>query len=361
MAAPSTGGGGGPSFDEFFHGVSQQESGGNYGAINAGSGALGKYQIMPGNVPAWSEKYLGVKWTPQQFLGDPYKQDALAKAVLQNYYDKWGARGAASAWYSGNPALNLNYNPQKGGPSIGAYVDQVLGKSMGYPGTPGTAYQSAAQVPVTTVDNTVNAKAQAQEKLRVPGSAGVGAVSSPGIDAVTSPGAASVGTRGVQVVGEQAPTPRTATSGTNPPTAPAGPTGAATGAAALAISAGQKWLGVPYVFGGGNANGPSRSPLANGNFNDVGFDCSGFVQYALASAGIRAPRLSYDQLKMGERVPMNKLQPGDLVGFDSGDHVALYLGNGRIIEAAKTGTPVRERAIGSGENAWGVSIAGLYK
>jgi len=354
MANPYMGNGGGPSFDEFFYGIGQQESGGNYGSVNSGSGALGKYQIMPANVPAWSEKYMGVKWTPQQFLGDPYKQEALAKAVLQGYYDKWGARGAASAWYSGNPALNLNYNSQNGGPSVGAYVDQVLGKSMGHPGTPGTAY---LPVTTTTVDNTV----KPVTKPQLPGSAGVGAVSAPGVDAFTSAGAAAVGTNGGQAFGEAPTSAPTPTAGTIPPTGAAGPTGAATGAQGQAIAAGQKWLGTPYVFGGGNSGGPSKSPLAHGNFNDVGFDCSGFVQYALAGAGITAPRLSYDQLKMGPTVGLNQLKPGDLVGFGDGHHIALYEGNGRIIEAPSTGQTVRERALGPNEDAWGVSISGLYK
>jgi cell wall-associated NlpC family hydrolase len=355
--ATATNGGGGPSFDEFFHGIAQQESGGNYGAVNPGSGALGKYQIMPGNIAEWSQKYMGTQWTPQQFLGDPYKQEALAKAVLGDYYTKWGARGAASAWYSGDPALNLNYNPQKGGPPIGQYVDEVIGKSMGFPGTPGTSYQSAAAVPVTTVDNTVKPVAKPQ----MPGSAGVGAVSAPGIDAFTSSGAGAVGTNGGQAFGEAPTSAPTPTAGTIPPPPTTGPTGAATGAQGQAIAAGQKWLGTPYVFGGGNSGGPSKSPLAHGNFNDVGFDCSGFIQYALAGAGISAPRLSYDQLQMGQRVPLNQLKPGDLVGFGDGGHIALYEGNGQIIEAAKTGTPVRERALGPNEGAWGVSISGLYK
>lgn len=343
------------TFEDLFYGISQQESGGNYSAINSGSGALGKFQIMPGNVGAWSQKYLGTKWTPQQFLGDPYKQEALAKAVLSDYYDKYGARGAASAWYSGNPALNMNYGSQKGGPSIGAYVDQVLGKAMGNPGTPGTAYVQTA--PVVNVDKTV----KTPETLRLPGSAGVGAVSSPGVGAFGDGGMGAVTDGGMGAVGE-------GTGRTQPRTAaPAAQsqsgfsTGTATGSRATVITAANKWLGVPYVFGGGNAGGPTKSALANGNFNDVGFDCSGFVQYALAGAGIDAPRLSYDQLNMGPKIPVNKLQPGDLVGFEDGSHVAIYQGNGVIIEAAKTGTNVRQRQMGPNENAWGVSLAGLYK
>ena len=180
------------TFDELFYGIAQQESGGNYKSVNAGSGALGKYQIMPANIPSWSKQYMGTQWTARQFLSDPNKQESLAKAVLKHYYDKWGARGAASAWYSGDASLNLNYNKQHGGPSVGSYVDQVLGKGMGYPGTPGTAYVEPAAPAVTTVDNRVRPQAEA---MKAPTSSGMGAVTAPGVDAfdgtAPAPGSAS--------------------------------------------------------------------------------------------------------------------------------------------------------------------------
>jgi len=214
---------------------------------------------------------------------------------------------------------------------------------------------------VTTVDNTVKPVV----KPELPGTAGVGAVSAPGIDAVTATGAGAVGTSAVQAVGEQAPTPVTPTTGTIPPTGGPGPAaghgGAATGSRGQAIAGALKWLGTPYVFGGGSANGPTKSAVAHGNFNDVGFDCSGLVQYALAAAGISdSSHYSYDQLKMGQKVGLNQLKPGDLVGFGDGHHIALYAGNGQIIEAASTGTTVRQRALGPNEGAWGVSLSGLY-
>ena len=347
------------TFAELFHGIAAQESGGNYGAINSSSGALGKYQIMPGNIAGWSQKYMGATWTPQQFLGDPYKQEALAKAVLSDYYTKWGARGAASAWYSGNPALNLNYNSQNGGPSIGSYVDQVIGKGMGYPGTPGTSYTAKPDFyTVKNVDNTVKDTAA---KPQLPGSAGVGAVSAPGVDATTATGMGAVDTNGAQAVGEAAPAPPKPTTGTSPQTAAAGPAGAATGSRALAVAAASKWFGTPYVFGGGSFSGPTKSSSAHGNFNDVGFDCSGLIQYALGAAGIHdSSHYSYSQLQMGQRTDVAKLQPGDLVGFGDGHHIALYAGNNQIIEAPSTGSTVRQRALGANEGAWGVSLANLY-
>lgn len=71
------------------------------------------------------------------------------------------------------------------------------------------------------------------------------------------------------------------------------------------------------------------------------WDCSGLVQQAFASVGIRMPRVSDDQNAMGTRVPVSDLNPGDLVGWDG--HVAIYAGNGTIIEAPRPGLQVRER------------------
>ena len=124
------------SLDDFLSAMSSQESSGNYSAVNQNTGALGRWQVMPNNVPAWAKKYLGITLTPQQFLRNPGMQDRLVKAVLGSYVSKYGYRGAAAAWYSGNPTLENNYKPQKFGPSIGEYVDSVMGK-MGRSGFTG--------------------------------------------------------------------------------------------------------------------------------------------------------------------------------------------------------------------------------
>lgn len=116
------------TLSDFIGAISAQESGGNYRAVNSSSGALGRYQVMPNNVPYWAKKYLGINLTATQFLNSPQMQDRLVNAVLGDYVKRYGYRGAASAWYSGNPALASNYNPQNGGPSIGAYVDSVMGR-----------------------------------------------------------------------------------------------------------------------------------------------------------------------------------------------------------------------------------------
>jgi cell wall-associated NlpC family hydrolase len=341
-------------FDSFFNAIAQQESGGNYSAINGMTGALGKYQVLPSNVPYWSQKYLGVKWNSKQFLGDPRKQDALARAVLQDYYDRYGVRGAAAAWYSGDHTLANSYRPQRGGPSIGSYVDSVIARAAKGGVSPIVGDYS---IPTTVIDNTVKPETA---KPAAPNTSQMGAVTSPGAEAVTATGAGAVAVAGAENTAgrqhrpqEPLSAPQTGQMGSGTVGPPAG--------REMALQSATRWLGTPYVFGGGGQTGPTASALAHGNFDQVGFDCSGLIQFALAQAGIHAPRLSYDQLKMGQRVSMNQLQPGDLVGFGDGGHIALYLGGGRIVEAPYTGASVQVRTLSEGEDAWGVSLANYYR
>ncbi|MFC4602183.1 NlpC/P60 family protein [Rhodococcus kronopolitis] len=116
---------------------------------------------------------------------------------------------------------------------------------------------------------------------------------------------------------------------------------AAPGAPALApiVTAGEKAvqaaaskIGSPYVWG---AAGPDS------------FDCSGLVQWAFKQAGIVLPRTSYDQAAAGVSVSTSALQPGDVVSFYGGSHSGIYAGNGEVIHAATSGTPVKRAPISS--------------
>lgn len=120
------------NFEQFFRAIAAQESSNNYGAVGVwvrGNRAYGKYQVMDFNIPSWTKQHYGKSLTPQQFLNNPQAQEAVARGVLQNYWNKYGARGAAAAWYSGNPKLSESTRSQSGGPSIKSYVDQVLAKA----------------------------------------------------------------------------------------------------------------------------------------------------------------------------------------------------------------------------------------
>ncbi len=83
------------------------------------------------------------------------------------------------------------------------------------------------------------------------------------------------------------------------------------------------YLGVPYVYGGSSPSG---------------FDCSGFVSYVFAQAGIHLPRTADDQYLVGRPVSRENLRTGDLVFFvdDSGElsHVGMYLKDGEFIHAS---------------------------
>lgn len=126
-----------PSFDALYWAIATQESGGNYRAIGVwvrGDRAYGKYQVMGANIPSWTAKHYGKSLTPQQFLNNSKAQEAVARGVLKGYYNKYGFRGAASAWYSGNPNLHMSTRSQSGGPSIKGYVDSVYNHAQRYRG-----------------------------------------------------------------------------------------------------------------------------------------------------------------------------------------------------------------------------------
>lgn len=124
---------------------------------------------------------------------------------------------------------------------------------------------------------------------------------------------------------------------------------AGSGAGAAAVSAAHDALGTPYVWGGGGALGPTKG----------GFDCSGLTQYAVARATggrVVLPRTTYDQINVGAQVPLTALAPGDLVfsNFSAPgvpEHVAIYVGNGQVIEAPQPGQTVQVSALPSGAQA----------
>jgi cell wall-associated NlpC family hydrolase len=109
-------------------------------------------------------------------------------------------------------------------------------------------------------------------------------------------------------------------------------------------------LGMPYAWGGGNAYGPTRGirdgGIADmyGDYNKIGFDCSGLMIYAFAAAGYNLPHYSGYQAQAGRQVPLSQKAPGDMLFWATGGrihHVALYIGNGQMVEAPYSGSHVR--------------------
>ncbi len=113
---------------------------------------------------------------------------------------------------------------------------------------------------------------------------------------------------------------------TAPATVPA--SGAATGNDVVAMA--KKYIGVPYVWGGTN---PA-----------TGMDCSGFTQRVFKDLGIEIPRVVSDQMRQGTPVAsLAEAKPGDLLVSFGGDHISIYLGNGKAIDAPVPGKTIQIR------------------
>ena len=144
---------------------------------------------------------------------------------------------------------------------------------------------------------------------------------------------------------------------------PPGKISSVTGDRAEVIGAAEDLLGADYVYGGGHASKPglSKSGQAHGS-KTYGIDCSGLVRYAFAKAGLGAwddQANAATQSTYGKSAPVKSLLPGDLVvrgGRGKASHIAIYLGNGMILEAQKTGTTVHIRSIGNGSGFTGIHL-----
>jgi hypothetical protein len=126
------------------------------------------------------------------------------------------------------------------------------------------------------------------------------------------------------------------TDGTTFATALADAKGTGTGSGVTGdqvVDAAKKYLGTPYVFG-------STDPAK-------GLDCSALVQRAYKDLGVDLPRSSWQQAKAGTKVDSLKdAEPGDILAFDSPvDHVAIYLGNNKMIAAPKPGDQVKIQSV----------------
>ena len=111
--------------------------------------------------------------------------------------------------------------------------------------------------------------------------------------------------------------------------------------ASVAIRAAFSLLGVPYVWGGASRRG---------------VDCSGLILLAYAAAGIFLPHYSGFQFAATQRVPLFDLRPGDILfyGKNGDDHETMYIGNGKVIQAERTGTVVQITPVWFGPDFAGI-------
>ena len=126
--------------------------------------------------------------------------------------------------------------------------------------------------------------------------------------------------------------------------------GLAAGGVKGAIDRALSQVGVTYAWGGGNAKGPTRGihdgGVADqfGDYRKTGFDCSGLMLYAFGALGVGLPHYSGYQYNAGKKVPISQIRPGDMLFWADGSdihHVALFIGNGKMVEAPYSGGAVR--------------------
>lgn len=119
---------------------------------------------------------------------------------------------------------------------------------------------------------------------------------------------------------------------------PSSKASAAASSGSAVVSLASRYLGTPYRFGGHRPGG---------------FDCSGLVQYVYGQLGKKLPRTAAEQAAAVRHIPRSQARPGDLVLFAGGGHIAIYVGNGMMLDAPHTGSVVQIRKIYSANVSFG--------
>ena len=296
-----------------------QESGWNPNAAS-GAGARGLTQVVP-------------RWHPDADLSTPESQLNYGAKHFGSLLKKYGnPRDALAVYNSGKPwATSQAYGETRN------YVTRILG---GYKG-PGSAPAAAAVPGVGPALSTSGTSTTTVLPGLDPASAReIGAyMRQSEADVLAGRNPQDIGPLAQRIIKRRQSVVDTALTAVGAAGFPGGEQQGVVDGASDPVNAAQGVLGTPYSWGGGTPSGPTKG-FGRGA-NTVGFDCSSLVQYAWAKAGVQLPRTTYQQIKVGRAVPnLSRSVAGDLL-FPHTGHVMLYMGNGKAIEAPRTGGRVQ--------------------
>lgn len=290
------------------------ESGGRLDAVGDNGQSYGPYQEYTGG--------RGAGLSPSQ-REDPVGSTQRAAREFSQYYAR-GSRGALLAYQSQRPADQQGYMARYR--SLLPQAQAILGQTGASPNSAAPAGAAAPAAPSSGLTLTPASLAA----IRRYGAQSEQDVLQGRAPASAAPVAARLRTTGAPPAAQR----QVAADALSQIGRAADPS------AAQAVNAAESQLGRPYVWGAGGPSGPTTA-IGHGTRPLTGFDCSSLVQYAWAQVGVKLPRTTYEQIKVGTAVPsLRAARPGDLL-FPSTGHVQMYVGNGKVIEAPQTGGHVQ--------------------
>lgn len=293
-----------------------KESGGSAGAVSP-KGATGLTQVMPSTAAGMygiSEAEAARRLRNPDFALDAgFRYLATQKRTFKTWR-------LALAAYNAGPNAVKRYHGIPPYPETEDYVHSILSKAR-------------ASTPL--------ARPPAGGGLGSPSLEPPSAPSGPDLEAVAQEGLSHLAQgdydprMGLQVLSDATQAAQSASRAVSPrlgatSASPSFPGAGASKRDRRAVALVQEYLGTPYVWGGSTPKG---------------FDCSGLLQYTWGKVGVSIPRTTYDQWRAGRSVPRSKLRAGDAVFFRMGasgpEHVGMYIGGGKFIEAPHSGATVR--------------------
>ena len=293
----------------------------------------------PSEAPAPDTAAAAAPETPATFeqssAGDDHRQKAIDGLIAAGQ-DAFRA-GATATANGQDRAAALRAAGEAGRNTAGQHYDQLVANAGSEQNQTATTPESAQETAEQQAEPTVEAEGQEQSDNPAQQAASQGILINP--------------ETGLQEERPGEMPPVTAPDNDNLPAADTtvDTSGTAEEKIERVIDRAMSQLGVQYAWGGGNANGPTLGIRDGGvadqygDYQKIGFDCSGLTLYAFAAVGLDIGHYTGYQYNQGRKIPVSEIKRGDMLfwGPNAEYHVAIYLGDGKMIEAPQSGDVVK--------------------